>query len=70
MAARRVLDHFIVNRQEGETFRDYVLRHKVAFFKEMVADLAKPAEYNAEWFMDWGDSENFSLQLGRGECAS
>lgn len=70
VAARRVLDHFIVNRQEGETFRDYVLRHKVAFFKEMVADLAKPAEYNAEWFMDWGDNENFSLQLGRGECAS
>jgi sulfite reductase beta subunit-like hemoprotein len=70
VAARRVLDHFIVSRQEGETFRDYVLRHKVAFFKEMVADLAKPAEYNAEWFMDWGDNENFSLQLGRGECAS
>lgn len=70
VAARRVLDHFIVNREEGESFREYVLRHKVAFFKTMIADLAKPAEYSAEWFMDWGDNENFSLQLGRGECAS
>jgi len=70
VAARRVLDHFIVNRTEGETFRDYVVRHKVEFFRSMVADLAKPAEYNAEWFMDWGDESAFSLQLGRGECAS
>lgn len=70
VAARRVLDHFIANRAEGESFREYVLRHKVEFFRAMVADLAKPAQYNAEWFMDWGDQENFSLQLGRGECAS
>ena len=70
IAARRVLDHFIVNREEGESFREYVLRNKVAFFKTLLADLAKPTEYSAEWFMDWGDSENYSLQLGRGECAS
>ncbi|MFN0101442.1 MAG: nitrite/sulfite reductase [Bryobacteraceae bacterium] len=70
VAARRVLDHFIANRVEGELFREYVLRHKVEFFKSMVADLAKPAHYDAEWFMDWGDEQTFSLQLGRGECAS
>ncbi len=70
VAARRVLDHFIANRTEGESFREYVVRHKVEFFRSMVSDLAKPAQYNAEWFMDWGDQENFSLQLGRGECAS
>jgi sulfite reductase beta subunit-like hemoprotein len=70
VAAKRVLDHFIVNRQEGESFREYVVRQKVEFFRTMVADLAKPAEYDAEWFMDWGDETNFSLQLGRGECAS
>jgi sulfite reductase beta subunit-like hemoprotein len=70
VAARRVLDHFLVNREEGESFRDYVLRHKVAFFKTLLADLVKPAAYSAEWFMDWGDTDSFSLQLGRGECAS
>jgi len=69
-AARRILDHFIANREDGESFREYVLRHKIPFFKQMVEDLAKPAVYDPEWFMDWGDSDAFSLQLGRGECAS
>ncbi|HEU0122274.1 MAG TPA: nitrite/sulfite reductase [Bryobacteraceae bacterium] len=70
VAARRVLDHFLESREAGESFREYVLRHKVEFFRKMVADLAKPAAYEPEWFMDWGDRESYSLQLGRGECAS
>ncbi len=69
-AARRVMDHFSANRLEGETFRQYVLRNKVAFFKEMTADLAKPAELFPEIYQDWGDDMAYSLQLGRGECAS
>ena len=32
-AVRRVLDHFIANREEGESFRQYVLRHKVETFR-------------------------------------
>lgn len=70
VASKRILDHFIANRTEGESFREYVIRHKVEFFRSLVADLAKPPKYDADWFMDWGDQENFSLQLGRGECAS
>ncbi len=70
VAVRRVIDHFMQDRQPGESFREYVLRHKVAFFKEMTADLAKPAEFTDEMYMDWGDEVAFSLQLGRGECAS
>jgi len=70
VAARRVIGHYVANREGNESFRDYVLRLKVPFFKTMVEDLAKPLEYAPEWFMDWGDTEQFSLQLGRGECAS
>jgi sulfite reductase beta subunit-like hemoprotein len=69
-AAQRVLNHFHQNRAEGESFRQYVLRHKVAFFKEMTNDLAKPPELFPEIYRDWGDEEAFSLQLGRGECAA
>jgi len=69
-AVTRVLDHFIVNRQDGETFRQYVLRHKVEVFRGLTADLAKPAELYPELYQDWGDDEAFSLQLGRGECAA
>jgi sulfite reductase beta subunit-like hemoprotein len=69
-AAQRVLEHFHANRAEGENFRQYVLRHKVAFFKELTSDLAKPPELFPEIYQDWGDEAAFSLQLGRGECAA
>ena len=68
-AVQRVLDHFIANRLDGESFRDYVLRHKVETFRELTDDLAKPAELFPEIYQDWGDTEAYSLQLGRGECA-
>ena len=69
-AVRRVLDHYLADHQEGEHFRAYVLRHKVEFFKSMLSDLVKPAEMFPEMYKDWGDEIDYSLQLGRGECAA
>lgn len=69
-AVERVLDHYQANRLPEESFRAYVTRQKVAFFKEMTADLAKPPELFPEIYNDWGDDSAFSLQLGRGECAA
>jgi sulfite reductase beta subunit-like hemoprotein len=68
-AVTRVLDHFIANRQPGESFRQYVMRHKVETFRALTNDLAKPAELFPEIYQDWGDDEAYSLKLGRGECA-
>ncbi len=70
IAVERVLAHYKQNRQEGETFRAYVMRYKAEFFKQLTADLVKPATGDPEMFMDWGDQEAFSLKLGRGECAA
>jgi len=71
VAVDRILTHFIANREAGESFRDYVKRFKVDTFKKLTADLEKPgADADPEVFMDWGDNENFSLKLGRGECAA
>ena len=69
-AVSRVLDHFIANRQRNETFRSYVLRQKVETFRALTSDLAKPAELFPEIYQDWGDEEDYSLKLGRGECAA
>jgi hypothetical protein len=69
-AVERVLDHYLEDRRAGETFREYVLRNKVEFFRQKVADLAKPPELFPEMYQDWGDSEAYSLKLGRGECAA
>ena len=70
LAVTRVLDHFIAQRRDGESFRQYVMRHKVETFREMTNDLAKPAELFPEIYQDWGDDEAYSLALGRGECAA
>ena len=70
VAVERVLEHFLANRAPGEAFRDYVKRHKVETFKKLTADLVKPSELSPELYKDWGDTEDFSLQLGRGECAA
>jgi sulfite reductase beta subunit-like hemoprotein len=68
-AVRRVVEHFLANREPGERFRDYVLRFKIETFRAMTSDLAKPAELFPELYQDWGDTEVYSLKLGRGECA-
>jgi sulfite reductase beta subunit-like hemoprotein len=70
IAVERVLAHFKENRQPGETFRAYVLRNKVETFRNMTADLVKPSELSPEMYKDWGDELDYSLQLGRGECAA
>ena len=69
MLFRSVIAHFQANRLDGESFRDYVLRHKIETFRELTSDLAKPAELFPEIYQDWGDTETYSLKLGRGECA-
>jgi sulfite reductase beta subunit-like hemoprotein len=72
VAFRRVVDHYLANHHEGETFRDYVMRHKIETFRAMTSDLAKPSvdAFGPEMFRDWGDDVEFSLKLGRGECAA
>ena len=69
-AVGRVLEHFKSNRVDGESFRQYVLRHKVETFKKLTSDLVKPSEMTPEMYRDWGDEMEYSLELGRGECAA
>jgi sulfite reductase beta subunit-like hemoprotein len=70
VAVERILAHYKENRRDGETFRNYVLRFKIEFFRAYLADLAKPTDADPDIYKDWGDTDDFSLQLGRGECAA
>jgi sulfite reductase beta subunit-like hemoprotein len=69
-AVTRVLEHFLAHRLLSETFRQYVLRHKIETFRELTREFAKPAHLFPEIYQDWGDEQPFSLELGRGECAA
>jgi hypothetical protein len=46
------------------------MRHKVETFRSMTADLVKPPDLAPEMYRDWGDDVDYSLKLGRGECAA
>lgn len=70
VAVRRVLDHYMANHAEGESFRAYVMRFKIETFRALMADLAKPPALDEEMVRDWGDDVEYSLKLGRGECAA
>jgi sulfite reductase beta subunit-like hemoprotein len=50
--------------RDGESFRQYVLRHKVETFRELTRDLAKPAELFPEIYQDWGDDEGVLAETG------
>jgi sulfite reductase beta subunit-like hemoprotein len=70
IAVDRIIKHWLTDRREGESFRQYVVRNRVESFKEMLADLVRPMEVAPELYKDWGDDVDFSLKLGRGECAA
>jgi sulfite reductase beta subunit-like hemoprotein len=67
-AVHRVIAHYQANRVPGESFRQYVERHKVETFRALTADLARPTAPGPELYQDWGDNVPFSVDLGRGEC--
>jgi sulfite reductase beta subunit-like hemoprotein len=70
MAVRRVIEHFLADRKRDETFRQYVERNQVQFFRDLTKDIAKPMEIDPDWYKDWGDEMDFSKSLGKGECAA
>jgi sulfite reductase beta subunit-like hemoprotein len=70
VAVDRILKHYATHRLPEESFREYVLRHKVETFRTLTGDLAKPAETFPEMYRDWGDEVSYSLKLGKGECAA
>ena len=71
VAVGRVLEHFKQNRLEGESFRAYVLRHKVETFRQLTADPHEAAHGTSpRCSATGGDDIEYSLKLGRGECAA
>lgn len=68
----RMLDRFTRERQEDETFQDFIGRIGKRELKEMVDDLMKvPAYEEDRWhYTDWGDPREYTHgDRGKGECA-
>jgi sulfite reductase (ferredoxin) len=71
-AVDRLLDLYSAERQNGETFRGWVMRVGKKVIKEKLTDLtAVPThEEDQSFYVDWHDAREYSIgDIGVGECA-
>jgi len=68
---RELLAFYQQDRQAAaETFSAWVARTPDKTIKDRLLPLAEVTAASADFFVDWGDTETYSLKLGRGECAA
>ena len=67
---RELLAFYQADRQHMETFSAWVSRTSDAAIKERLRLLAEVNVTTEDLFVDWGDTETYSLKLGRGECVA
>jgi sulfite reductase beta subunit-like hemoprotein len=67
---RELLSFYQQDRQAAETFSAWVMRTSDKSIKERLLPLAEVTATSEDIFVDWGDTETYSLKLGRGECVA
>ena len=67
---RELLSFYQQDRQTGESFSSWVGRTPDKAIVERLHPLVEVTGSTEDIFLDWGDTETFSLKLGRGECAA
>jgi sulfite reductase beta subunit-like hemoprotein len=67
---RELLAFYQADRQAAETFTAWVSRTPDKTIKDRLLPLAEVTATTEELFVDWGDTETYSLKLGRGECVA
>jgi len=67
-----ILAHYQSNRDDGESFNDYVDRVGTAPFEELAGQFREVGALNKENldnYIDWGKNILYKLERGEGECA-
>ena len=67
---RELLTFYQTDRQPTETFSAWVTRTPDKTIKDRLLPLAEVTATSEDIFVDWGDTETYSLKLGRGECVA
>jgi sulfite reductase beta subunit-like hemoprotein len=67
---RELLSFYKFDRQPGEPFSQWVARTPDNDIIARIRPLADVTNASQELFVDWGDTETYSLKLGRGECVA
>ncbi len=67
---RELLAFYQTDRQPAETFSAWVTRVPDKTIKDRLLPLVEVTATSEDIFVDWGDTETYSLKLGRGECVA
>ncbi len=67
---RELLAFYQQDRRPGEAFTAWVGRTPDKDISARLRPFADVTDASEEFFVDWGDTETYSLKLGRGECAA
>jgi sulfite reductase beta subunit-like hemoprotein len=67
---RELLEFYQTDRQRAESFSDWLSRTPDGRIKDRLLPLAEVNVTTEDVFIDWGDTEAYSLKLGRGECVA
>jgi sulfite reductase beta subunit-like hemoprotein len=67
---RELLAFYQADRRPAETFTAWVSRTPDKTIKDRLLPLAEVTVTTEDLFVDWGDTETYSLKLGRGECVA
>ena len=68
----RITERYAQERQEGDTFQDFVVRFGKRELKNMFADLTQIPDYDTDrsYYSDWGDPREYTHgDRTKGECA-
>ena len=71
-AVSRLGERYVSDRNQGESFQDFIKRTGKLQVRKLLEDLAKVPGYEADryYFSDWGDPREYSISdIGKGECA-
>ena len=67
---RELLAFYKETRWAGESFSEWTTRTTDAEIIDRLRPFTAVEHAPAELFVDWGDTETYSLKLGRGECVA
>lgn len=68
----RISERYVMDRQKGESFQEFIKRIGKAEVRNLLDDLARvPTDQKGRfYFSDWGDPREYSIDdIGVGECA-
>lgn len=70
-AIRKIIDHYLAHRHDGERFIDFVDRVGPKSFDPLLDEFKEvgPVHQDIQMYMDWGKDELFQVIRGEGECS-